>query len=503
MMMQNRLLELIGKMSQTEKAHFRKFGFKSISGGEPERKLFEIILKAQKKSQENPEPLVRQHYAQLGRNDLVRMRARLFDALLNSISDHDRSKHDVFGFSQLVLNGRTLASRGLHREAKKLLEKGAGLASEQQKPHWELLFSKELSALEVAHGSHSSIVSSIDAQLNALERTKQLALLAKYYEMAYHLQRTFGQQREEPKELEQQLREIELKADELDLTDCPPSASFNRLMIRQVVAHTLNETENALKHTEAAFQLMKQHPEMSRGRDHVPVALLTNLINDGLSASRFEYYHNYMDELRNWNTSIMAVRNYREAQVFRSEANASLYFGRFERWSELIETSKKVNEYLTPHTREAISGQLAHMIFIDGAFRKCIRLMNELLFETKTLHREDLATNLELLLLSAHFELGNLETVEHLIASLTHRQNINQRFTEQERVFINLFKKLPFALDAAERNRLFIHASEVLRTFADKRPLGFFQPSVWIQAKAEQRPYGLLLKEHYGIGMHE
>lgn len=499
----DRLFELIGKMSQTEKAHFRKFGFKSVSGGEPERRLFEIILKAQQKRPADPEPLVKQNYVQLGRTDLVRMRARLFDALLNSISDHDRQKHDVYEFSQLLLNSRTLASRGLHREAKKLLRKGSKLASGQQKPHWELLFSKETSMLEIAHGSHHSITSSIDDQLNALERTKQLALLAKYYEMAFHIQRSFGQQREERKELEDQLREIELKADQLDLTDCPPSASFNRIMIRQVVAHTLNDTKNALKHTEEAFQLMKLHLEMTRGREHIPVALLSNLINDGLSAGQFEYYHNYKKELAAWQTTVQSVKDYRNAQVFRTDANAALRFGEFEKWSELLKTSTAVGEHLSAHTREATFGQIVHMMFADGAFRKCIRLINELLFETKALKREDLRANLELLLLSTHYELKNMETVEQLVFLLTQRQNISEQFTEQEVVVIDLIKKLPFAASEAELSQLFQDAVKMLEKVKDARPLGFFNPTVWIHAKATRQPYEALLRQHYGIGIRQ
>lgn len=499
----DRLFELIGKMSQTEKAHFRKFGFKSISGGEPERKLFEIILKAQQKKPTNPETLVKQNYAQLGRTDLVRMRARLFDAILNSISDHDRQKHDVYEFSQLLLNSRTLASRGLHREAKKLLLKGSKLATEQQKPHWELLFEKELNAVEVSHGTNSSIISSIDAQLDALNRTKQLALLAKYYEMAFHIQRSFGQQREERKELENQLREIELKADELDLEDCPPSASFNRIMIRQVVAHTLNKTESALKHTEAAFQLMKQHPEMVRGREQVPIALLSNLINDGMSTGQFGYYHNYKTELQELTASTPSMKNYRDAQVFRTEANAALHFGEFDKWNELLESAETVREHLSPHVREAISGQITHMMFADGAFRKCIRLINKLLFETKALQREDLRTNLELLLLSTHFELKNMETVEQLILSLSQKERIQQQFTETEIVFINLFKKLPFSATDSEQRQLFQDAHETLQKVKDSRPLGFFNPTVWISAKATQQPYEALLKQHYRIGIRQ
>lgn len=493
----DRLFELIGKMNQSEKAHFRKFGFKSVSGGEAERKLFEIILKGQKKRSTDLEPLVRKNYARLGRTDLVRMRTRLFDALVKSISDHDRQKQDIFEFSQLLLNSRTLASRGLHNEAKKLILKGAKLSAKQQKPQWELIFGKELNAIEVSHGTHSSIISSIDLQLDALDRTKQLALLAKYYEMAFHIQRSFGQKREDREELENQLRDIESKADDLDLEDCPPAARFNRIMIHQVVAHTLNKTESALKYTEAAFKLMKEHPEMACGREQVPVALLSNLINDGMSAGRFNYYHNYKEELKNWSTSILSVRDYRDAQVFRTEVNAALYFGEFYKWDNFLETAFTVRKNLSPHVREAISGQIAHMMFAEGAFRKCVRIVNELLFETKVLQREDLRTNLELLLLGAHYELENMDTIEQL----NQRQKTKVHFTAQEVVFINLFKKLPFTQTTQERIHHFQDAYATIQKLNDSRPLGFFNPTIWICAKTTQQPYDILLRDHYCIGI--
>lgn len=498
--MNDRLYGLIGKMSQSEKAHFRKFGFKSVGGGEPERILFEIIRTGlQKKDHSQIEKYVKESYEKTGRKDFTRMRARLFNTLISSISDHDRLKHDVYELSELVLNSRVLVERGLHREARKLLDKGKNQASKQQKPHWELLFEKERTLIETRNGTHAAIMESLDGQLDALDRMKQLTLLAKYYEMAFQMQRSIGMQRDRPGDLQEKLQLIEAKADELDLTNCPPSALFNRIMIKQVISHTLNRTEDALKHTENAYQLLKKTPEMSKGREQLPVAMLSNLINDGISAFQFQYFNTYMDELRNWKSSSSSLKLFRDGQVLRTEANEYLYFGQFDRWNELRTKLTKHQNGLSIHVRQAISGQLAHMMFADGAFKSCIRHITSLFHDLKMQERQDLSTNLEMLLLAAHFELDNMTIVEQLTDSLFHRKKVKDHFTSDEIIFIEMFKKLSLHVWKTERKLTFLDATSELKSSQNTRPLGFFNPTVWILAKMNGERYADALKRLHGI----
>lgn len=497
--MNDRLYGLIEKMSQSEKAHFQKFGFKSSDGGKPERALFEIIRTGLQKDSSQLDKHVKNAYEKTGRKDFIRMRARLFNALIASISDHDRLKHDVHELSQLVLNSRVLAERGFHREARKLLAKGKNQASGQQKPHWELLFEKEHTLIETKSGSHASIMESLDGQLDALDRMKQLTLLAKYYEMAFQMQRSVGMQRDRPGDLQEKLQLIEAKADELDLTNCPPSARFNRIMIKQVISHTLNRTEDALRHTEDAFQLLKATPEMSKGREQLPVAMLSNLINDGISAFQFQYFNTYMGELRNWKTSSSSLKLFRDGQVLRTEANEHLYFGQFDRWNELLTKLTKHQNGLSIHVRQAISGQVAHMMFADGAFKSCIRHITSLFHDLKMQERQDLSTNLEILLLAAHFELDNMTIIEQLTDSLSNRKKTKDLFTSDEIIFIKTFKKLGASVSKAERKHLFTNAAAELQDSMNSRPLGFFNPTVWILAKMNGERYADALKRLHGI----
>ena len=498
--MKDRLYGLIEKMSRTEKAHFRKFGFKSADGGSRERELFDIITEGQRKNVTDLKMHVQHAYAKKNRGDFVRMRARLFDSVLNSISDHGRAEQDAYQFCQILLNSRTLSERGFYKEARKMLCKGAKLAAVQQKSHWELLFGKELSALETRHGTHQSIMESIEEQLQAIQRSEQLTLLAKYYEMAFHLQRTLGQQREGKELLTEKLREIEAKADQLDLSNALPAARFNRIMLRQVVAHTLTDTEAALRHTEEAFKLVRAHPEMTNGRPQMPVSLLSNLINDALAASQFQYYHKYMDELRNRLVTDEAAKRYAEGQVLRTEANAALYFGEFHRWQTFLnELNALDTDQLVPHLRWALLGQLAHMMFADSAVRHCIKEVNTLLFETKSQKRQDLQVNLELLLVACHYELDHLSTVEQLLDSIRSRHALLDQFTRTETIFINTLEKLT-SDTTVKRKEIFGDAAIELTRKPDNRPLGFFNPSEWILPKDRQKTYAEELKMHYGIG---
>jgi hypothetical protein len=501
--MNDRLYKLIEKTNRTEKAHFQKFGFKSTDGGKHERELFDIIVEGQRKDVKDLDAYVRKAYSNKNRTDFVRMRARLFDAVLSSISDHGRSEQDAYHFSQILLNSRTLFERGFFKEARKRLKKGSKMASKQQKPHWQLVLGKELSTLETRHGTHQSILDAIDDQLRSLKNSEQLTLLAKYYEMAFHLQRTIGQQREDKEMLTDKLLDIEQSADKLDLSDAPPATRFNRIMLRQVVAHTLSNTDAALRHTEDAFQLIRTHPEMTKGRQQMPVSLLSNLINDALAAFQFEYYHRYMDELRNWPVTDEKVKRYAEGQVLRCEGNAALYFAEFHRWKPLLLQLQQLGiDQLLPHVRWALFGQLVHMMFADLTIRPCIKEINTLLHETKDQKRQDLQTNLELLLATCHYELEKLSTVEQLIDSIKTRITLKEQFTASETIFINTLEKLITAPSVA-RAEIFAVAANELNSKPDNRPVGFFNPSVWILAKWKRKTYAEMLKVHYRIGGRE
>ena len=498
--MNDRLFELIRKMSRTEKSHFRKFGFKSLHGGQAERDLFELIRDGQRKNVPDLDSFVKQRYAKTKRNDLIRMRARLFDSLLNSISDHQRSKHDIHQFSSILLHSRVLIEKGLFKDARKTLRKGLRLAREQQKPQWEAILAKEMSFIETRQGTHADILKTIDHQLLSLRQSEQLTQLARCYELAFHTQRTMGLQREDKEQLAIKLREIESQADQIDLTDCLPAAHFNRIMIRQIIAHTLTDTESALRHTEEAFQFVRKYPEMTIGRPQLPVALLSNLINDGLSSHQFQYYHTYIHVLKSWPATETTVKRFAAGQLFRSEANAALYFGEFHRWKEFIDQLYDLSsDQLLPHVRWAQFGQLLHMMYANSDIRICIKETNKLLYETKEIPRQDLVTNLEILLAICHYELENFTTAAQILDSAQSRSSLKDQFSESEKLVMATLKKLMNSAEY-ERKGILRSAAEVLSKHMLKS-IGFFNPSIWVQAKAEGKTYEEVFKVAHGINV--
>ncbi|MCF8464040.1 MAG: hypothetical protein K9G41_04325 [Flavobacteriales bacterium] len=486
--MNDRLFELISKMTRTEKSHFRKFGFKSLHGGKAEMELFEIIRDGQRKKVSNLESYVKESYAKTKRNDLIRMRARLFDSLVISVSDHQRNKHDIHHFSSILLHGRVLSEKGLFKDARKTLRKGLQMAREQQKPQWEAILAKEMSFIETRQGTHADILKTIDLQLTSLRHSEQLTQLARCYELAFHTQRTMGLKREDKELMAIKLKEIEHVADQIDLKACLPAAHFNRIMIRQIIAHTLTDAESALRHTEEAFQFVRNYPEMSIGRPQLPVALLSNLMNDGLSSNQFQYYYEYIETLRSWPTADLTVKRFAAGQLFRTESNAALHFGEFHRWKEFMHQLSNLSvDHLLPHVRWALMGQLVHMMYADSAIRTCIKETNKLLHEIKINQRQDLTTNLELLLAVCHYKLENFSTAAQILDSAQSRLSLQNQFSESEKLVMTTLKKL---ISSPEFER-----KEIVRFAAAKlskhnlRPIGFFDPFVWLQAEAEGKTY--------------
>jgi hypothetical protein len=496
----NKLYHIISTMGRTQKAHFKKYGFRKEGSGTPELALFDIISKALGNGSEGMDMQVDASYARLtGRNDLPKMQSRLFQAVTSSISDHDRSRHDVHGYMALVMDSRTLASNGLAHEGRKLLHKGLAVAAEEEKPHWELVLYKELSAIESRHGDHRAIMASIEGQLAALDKVRQLTLLAKYYEMAFHIHRTIGQQRDRNEEVEGSLLEIQIRADELDLLDCPASARFNRIMLSQVIAHTLHRNDEALFHTEAAFNLIQEHPALVKGRELVPIALLSNLVCDGLANRNAAYYHRHVSRLRNWPCADQAHIAYRDAQVLKAEITAALYLVMFSKWRPLSEMLDSRKDEMALHSWVSLMGQVVHLAFADLAYRPCIRMVTKLLGLLHEHQRQDLISSLEILLVVVHYERGYLDTVDQLLRSIGQRLSMDGIFTDAEQELLVLLKLLAGSSTDSERKELLSRSLERMEQMQKDRPMGYFDPLIWVRSKLTKASYSDTFCKTHGL----
>jgi hypothetical protein len=92
-----------------------------------------------------------------------------------------------------------------------------------------------------------------------------------------------------------------------------------------------------------------------------------------------------------------------------------------------------------------------------------------------------------------------MSTVEQLLDSIKTRLTLKEQFTASEIVFIETLEKLISAPSASRTEILAVAAAE-LKTKADNRPVGFFNPSLWIMAKWQRKLYTEVVKTHYRIG---
>jgi len=502
-MKHDKLFELIGAMSSTEKAYFKKFGHKVAKSSRPEHLLFDRIVMGQKRGLEGNklQAWVSEGYSNhTERADLPKMRSRLYGTLISALCSHNSAKYDLNAYFNIMAESHQLVAHNLMNNARMELQQGIQLARKHEKPHLELLLVKEQSSILIRQGDHASIIDSLNEQLHALKRMEQLTLLAKYYEEAFHLQRTVGLSRDRDAAMAQQLEDIRQKAEALDLNDCPPSAMFNYYMLNQVIAFILNRTAVALEFTERAFQLTVSSPEIISGKERIAVALLSNLIHDGLIHRDLTYYNRYFQKLSNWNTADRQLLNYRDALALKLTLMHTLLTAAFGQFALLTKHYERTDcTVLDSTTHNAMLGQLAHLAFIDEAYRPCIKVIYKVIEADESHRRQDLQSNMELLLIVTHIEMNNLDTAEQLIASLEYRDGNRKVLSKAEQVLVALFRKLPTAVDRTAQSQLYRAAYQKLAPEMNDRQLGFFNPLVWVQCKMEGIAYATALKAHYQL----
>lgn len=504
-MRNDRLFELIGSMSSTEKAYFKKFGHKVDKAFRPEHLLFDRIVDGQKRGLRGDglQAWVSKGYADhTDRSDMPKMRSRLYQAVMAALCSHNSAKYGANAYFSIMAESNELASRNMMDSARAVLQQGVRMAHKNERPHLELLLLKEQSGILVRQGDHEAIIGSLNEQLHALKRIEQLTLLAKYYEEAFHLQRTIGLSRDRDAAMEQRLEAIRQQAEALDLKDCPPSAMFNYCMLNQVIAFILNRTSMALEFSERAYQITVSSPEIIHGKERIAVALLANLIHDGLIHRDLTYYDRYFQKLSNWNTADKHLLSYRDALVLKLTLAHALVTAGFGQFQQLLAHYGTTDcSVLDSTTHNAMLGQLAHLAFIDGAYRPCIKVIYKVLEMDEGHRRQDLHSNMELLLIATHIEMDNLDTAEQLIGSLEYRDGNRKVLSKAEQVLVNLFRKLPMAMDRTAQRQLYHAAHEKLTALMDDRQLGFFNPLVWVRGNMDGITYATALTEYYQLAL--
>lgn len=194
------LYRLIQGLSRTEKAYFKKFGYKYDKGeGKQELQLFDWIDKALKKVNELDDgfemQIQRQYSKQYGSSSYSKKKTNLYYDVLASLREYEKGKVIEERILELYRYAQILFRRNMMKEALPFIKKALAIAQEHELFELEALIADQysilLSRLNHAKSGKDSL-DKLDEALQGVHYLKEIFEMKKrYFELAY-LQKNKG-----------------------------------------------------------------------------------------------------------------------------------------------------------------------------------------------------------------------------------------------------------------------------------------------------------------------
>lgn len=190
------ILRIIGQMTSTEKAYFKKFAYKTSIAKNDVMLLFDM-LEAELKKEGNDFDLNRfkKKFQTKSKGNFVKMKSRLLELLLNSLKEYDSSNSVVSELFALIEISDSLAKRNLFHDAYAILERALKLAVELEVPEIELFIINKIELLNTYVKKYDLRIMQ-DASINTSK--SKIELLQEKYESDWasfkvlHFQKVYG-----------------------------------------------------------------------------------------------------------------------------------------------------------------------------------------------------------------------------------------------------------------------------------------------------------------------
>jgi|GEM_PF-5056274 len=197
----NQLFRIIRTMKPTEKAYFKKYGFKQEKQNKAVLSLFELSDRKLKKSDEIfEEDLSAAFQKKNPRQQYVKVKSRLLEMLLEALREYDKQHNEEEKLFDLLAYSESLRKRNLFHDALSILQKAERLAEElemielliliQNKKYYYEIFTRNYAEQYTDHPTIHHIHQNLDILGNRLESD-----LVTY--RILHFQKSIGMPRKE------------------------------------------------------------------------------------------------------------------------------------------------------------------------------------------------------------------------------------------------------------------------------------------------------------------
>jgi hypothetical protein len=507
------LFQLIKSLTKAEKRNFRNYMTRNMSRTSPatadELKVVLLFDALDKMEQYDDEGLLKKNPS-LKRQQLSNLKAHLYKQILASLrllkdaENIDLQLHEQMDFARILYN------KGLYLQSLKVLDKLKQQAREYHQFTFlqqAVFFEKKIEALYITRSMKDRAIQLANESTSVHEHLQSVGQLSNLSLLLYSWYIQHGHAR---------------NADDVAHVDaffqahCPQGALqqqgfYNRLYVYQSYCWLNFIKQNYAQYYRYAkywVELFAEYPAMKEVETGWYIKGLHNLLGACFDTQHIEAMKTVLSALEEFATTpmIKSNENYRIlcfVYINMARLNICMSEGEFEYGVQLVPTIEydlqEYELYMDHHRVLVFYYKFASLYFGSGNNAKAIEYLNEII-QTKTDLRTDLQCYARLLHLIAHFELGHLDVVEHLLksvyrfmASMETIGAVEQElfaflrasFRVQKSALQNEFKQLIERLRAIEHNQF------------STRSFVYLDIISWLESKVQNVPVHTIIRAKY------
>jgi hypothetical protein len=500
------LMQLIRSLTQAEKRHFRLFATRNQ---EAEDMLFLQLFDVLDKKSEYDEAVVLKKIPALKKEQLPNLKAHLYRQLLTSLRLLSKNRSEDIALREAIDYARVLYDKGLYRPSLEILAKAKdrALTGQFKAIALEIIEFEKLIEGQYITRSIEGRARELAEQATALNR--EIALTHQFSNLSLemyglYLQIGFARNREDHERVKAFFgsRLPETTFYELDFLGkvfyC--QAHVWLYHICQEFAHCYRHAQKWVSLFEAAPAMQGLHPALYLKGIHNLLSALFNSLHD----RRFE---EVWQQLNAFPQRVHFSHNRNLEGLFRLYHNIHLinlhylqgdYTQGVRIIPELCDLLSR-NPYNWDQNRILqFHYRIACLYFGNGDYGPAIDFLNKIINQKTGDYRNDIHCFARILNLIAHYELGNMDLVEHLAKSvyrfLLHIENL-QRVQREILLFIRRVHGKPAGGLTAEFAALHRTLSVAMEDPFERRPFLYLDILSWLESKMRATPIQYIIRE--------
>lgn len=491
------LFDLITSLTKAEKRNFRIYSKKIAQQGEV---LFLQLFDYLEKQTTFDLATLLADQPHFKKSQIPNLKRNLYQHILSSLRLLYTNKQVDLKIREFLDDAEILYRKGLYLQALKILGRAKKMAT---KNHQTILLLEIITfetRIESRHITRSSTERMTELMQESARTNRMISQASQLANLKLYLQRYFINHghlktNEIPDELE---REFQQKIKGIDHQQLSFSESV--FYYQSIYWYHFLFQDFAKCHTATLewVQLFEEHPTMKT----IDLAMFLRAMHHVLNTAFFiknsqllSQKVSQLEQFMNAHKATFGLNAYVQAHLFLYQAQFNHFFLKqdYKAGLALVPTVLKfIQDYdyqLDNYKIMILQYKIAVCYFGNNQPTKTVDFLNEIIYYSGIALREDILLYSRLLLLAAHYDLGNTTALEYVLNS-TDRQLHNMRNPDQlSRSTVAFFKKITKIIPRGERPLLHAFKQELTTLQQlpnEKRAFIFLDLSGWIDLKLRE-----------------